>query len=200
MSLLSIEVKDKKLCRIEGCMNRRSKVTFRKYRSVCNRHWYEQIGRLAEYSEKGKDKLKELSSTPCSKCGWNLSYTDRHRVTPGRKGGQYTPDNTVSICPNCHRVETFAGLLMSNNAADKKRIGSDYILCAVEGCINRTENAGYGRFRSTCRLHTKGQKVEDSTPQKDKKEFRKEMRKLLVIAETKGLQAVKGRLNRLLSK
>ncbi len=191
------------LCKIEGCTNRRSKVTYKKYRSVCLHHWYEQIGRLADYNTNHAGKMKELSSTPCYKCGWDYSYTDRHRVAPGRKGGQYTLENTKSICPNCHRIATYAELITSENEQDRRRVGSNYELCSVEGCINRATSAGYGRLRKRCSLHRKPElynKQDRISPLYGKKEFRKEIRNLIVMAETKGLTEVKGKLKRLLLK
>jgi hypothetical protein len=47
----------------------------------------------------------QLTGTPCARCGWHEAPCDLHRINPGAKGGEYTPENTIVLCPNCHRVE-----------------------------------------------------------------------------------------------
>ncbi len=149
------EQKDKMTCRKEGCINRRSKVAYGRHSSLCERHRHERYGKLKEYTHRPKGVLKSLTRTPCYKCGWNLSYTDRHRIIPGKDGGWYTPENTVSLCPNCHRIETH-GLLESVPITIKESTYKDKpenMTCVVSGCTNRRSNAGYGRYRKVCEKH-----------------------------------------------
>lgn len=49
-----------------------------------------------------KDEISLVSKMPCSRCGWNESYCDRHRLIPELG---YVKGNVVPLCPNCHRVE-----------------------------------------------------------------------------------------------
>ena len=45
---------------------------------------------------------KHISNVSCDRCGWSLSFCDRHRIIPGLG---YTRDNVKILCPNCHRLE-----------------------------------------------------------------------------------------------
>lgn len=48
--------------------------------------------------------LKQLlRKDACERCGWDEAICDLHRIEPG---GAYTADNVITLCPNCHRVET----------------------------------------------------------------------------------------------
>lgn len=75
------------------------------FRKLCTKHTREKY-KMSPYSQFKTLEISKLSKTACSKCGWNKSYTDRHRLRPGRKGGKYEKGNVVSLCPNCHRIET----------------------------------------------------------------------------------------------
>lgn len=48
-----------------------------------------------------RDAKRSFFITECEKCGFD-DFVTRHRIKPGRKGGKYTPDNVVILCPNCH--------------------------------------------------------------------------------------------------
>ena len=48
------------------------------------------------------EEVARVSQLPCSRCGWNESYCDRHRLVPALG---YVVGNVVSLCPNCHRIE-----------------------------------------------------------------------------------------------
>ncbi len=48
--------------------------------------------------------MQYLDGLPCTRCGWDEASRDFHRIIPERG---YTPDNTVPLCPNCHRLVTF---------------------------------------------------------------------------------------------
>lgn len=52
-----------------------------------------------------EERLRNLlSGNPCQVCGWNKANCDLHRIIPGNKGGKYTEDNIIVLCPNCHRL------------------------------------------------------------------------------------------------
>jgi NUMOD3 motif/HNH endonuclease len=54
---------------------------------------------------------KTFRTMPCGRCGAlppysDGSWTQKHRIIPGgKKGGQYTKENTVPRCPPCHNAE-----------------------------------------------------------------------------------------------
>lgn len=53
---------------------------------------------------------KAIRFMPCGKCKKRPPYADgswtqKHRLKPGSKGGQYTVKNTVPRCPRCHATE-----------------------------------------------------------------------------------------------
>lgn len=48
--------------------------------------------------------LKKKVDKRCLFCGQEEYCTlDVHRIVPGEKGGEYTENNTVTACGNCHR-------------------------------------------------------------------------------------------------
>lgn len=49
----------------------------------------------------GKRWLKDK----CEICGYD-KILEAHRIIPKRKGGTYTKDNTMTLCPNCHALIT----------------------------------------------------------------------------------------------
>lgn len=54
-----------------------------------------------------KRKLGEtlkMERSICVLCGWDKAPCDRHRIKYGSDGGKYTLGNTLSVCPNCHRM------------------------------------------------------------------------------------------------
>lgn len=44
---------------------------------------------------------KQLKRKSCAICGYSLFLT-LHRIIPGRRGGKYTPQNSITLCRNCH--------------------------------------------------------------------------------------------------
>lgn len=46
---------------------------------------------------------RSLRKAACEWCGWDEATCDIHRIIPG---GPYTAENVITLCPNCHRVET----------------------------------------------------------------------------------------------
>src|SRR5437764_12258065 len=98
----------RKYCEMKGCKNLairkgRRKSGAVKYGKLCQTHHKKKYGIVRN---RWQDKeIQEMSKQPCSKCGWNESYCDRHRVIPHTKGGRYVKGNVVPLCPNCHRVE-----------------------------------------------------------------------------------------------
>ena len=79
-------------CSMPGCNNRASTKADRpghlKYHSLCSTH----------------RRRRRLGIThECAICGWQ-GLCDVHRRVFGKEGGEYTKNNTISICPNCHRL------------------------------------------------------------------------------------------------
>lgn len=66
-----------------------------KYGNTCDAHHRLPLG--------GPANRKKIENAKCIRCGWNEAYCDRHRLDP-KKG--YTKENTVPLCPNCHRLIT----------------------------------------------------------------------------------------------
>jgi len=67
--------------------------------------------RLLTYAEK-----RAIRTMPCGKCHKRPPYSDgswtqKHRIIPGSKGGRYTKKNTVPRCPKCHAKEPKHGAL-----------------------------------------------------------------------------------------
>ena len=98
-------------CEKEGCKRlgmpcgggRRKKLCSKhhrlKYGMTCKprpSNWHNKRGRKMEKAVLG------VSKQPCSRCGWNASYCDRHRLVPSVG---YVEGNVIPLCPNCHRVE-----------------------------------------------------------------------------------------------
>lgn len=124
--------KKTKECRELGCkeipekykhycvLHKQEKEDFERKRE---RERYEENKRLGKLIPKHSHYipkwLEEIKDDPCWVCGWDISKCDRHRITPGKEGGKYEKDNTVIICPNCHRIahknpELFKELIRDN--------------------------------------------------------------------------------------
>jgi hypothetical protein len=78
----------------------------KKYRSnLCDKHHKEKYDMKQRNRGNSRDRLKKkLFGVPCQKCGWSHAPCDIHRIIPGFKGGRYTTDNVIVLCPNCHRL------------------------------------------------------------------------------------------------
>lgn len=64
------------------------------------------------YANKGawNKALRRLFPDKCMRCGWNESSCDTHHIIPRSNGGEYTLENGVILCPNCHRLSDFGGV------------------------------------------------------------------------------------------
>lgn len=107
-----IIMKTRPKCIIAGCNNLAAQHNRRKdgsfsYRKRCRSHSDKHGG---YYSSGGNVKRKKLGEafdmdrSKCSLCGWDKAPCDRHRIVFGCDGGKYTLGNTLSVCPNCHRL------------------------------------------------------------------------------------------------
>jgi 5-methylcytosine-specific restriction endonuclease McrA len=38
------------------------------------------------------------------RCGWSEGSCDTHHIIPKSEGGEYSIENGVILCPNCHRL------------------------------------------------------------------------------------------------
>ena len=56
-------------------------------------------------------KKRKLTNLPtyCEICGYS-TFVTKHRILPGRKGGTYSVENTIVLCPNDHK-EADEGLI-----------------------------------------------------------------------------------------
>ncbi len=108
------------ICSFEGCDRPKGKrgkkrTGEQKYGKYCYRHhteiydktraermrkWHKLNPHRLTYEERKKNKLRKSA---CERCGWSEARCDLHRIIPG---GPYTEENTITLCPNCHRVET----------------------------------------------------------------------------------------------
>jgi hypothetical protein len=81
------------VCVEPGCDQQRAKHGFQngrqRYKRYCSR---------LTCDERRKAKLR---MNACGRCGWKEARCDLHWIIPK---GPYTEDNTITLCPNCHRV------------------------------------------------------------------------------------------------
>ena len=97
-------------CKIDNCDNLvnghgKDRNGKSKYMSVCTKH-HKLKYNMPRYNRQREQKdVLYMSKLPCSRCGWNKSYCDKHRIIQGKDGGKYTEENTIPLCPNWHRVE-----------------------------------------------------------------------------------------------
>ena len=84
------------ICDIEGCGRRQvSKGLHRgkqRYDIYCTAHRQLEVQGLP----------LSMNVDKCSVCGW-VGPCDKHRIVAGKDGGEYTEDNIIIVCPNCHR-------------------------------------------------------------------------------------------------
>jgi hypothetical protein len=101
------------VCRTEGCDNPARKHGHRngkqRYAALCNSCEHRKrprrppkMGRLPILNRTQFEK-NALRKDACERCGWAEAVCDVHRIAPG---GPYTASNTVTLCPNCHRLVT----------------------------------------------------------------------------------------------
>jgi hypothetical protein len=96
-------------CSVPGCNNlmkykKKHKDGTWTYNELCQRHTNLKYGmKMSSKAVRREVGVGEMSSKPCSKCGWNRSYCDIHRVVAGKDGGKYKVTNVITLCPNCHR-------------------------------------------------------------------------------------------------
>ena len=68
--------------------------------------------------------LKRKLPKACELCGYTIPVAlEAHRVTPGREGGEYTLDNTIPLCANCHKIVTKATGEVNGQAPRSKDLG-----------------------------------------------------------------------------
>lgn len=74
------------------------------------------------YANKGSwnKAMRRLFPDVCMRCGWCEASCDTHHIHPRSNGGQYTIDNGVILCPNCHRLAHLGSL-----SADELRVIRD---------------------------------------------------------------------------
>lgn len=91
------------MCVVEGCTAKGRNKGFykgkKRYDKYCEYHHRLRYG---TQNRTPFNYRKEFVNDKCSRCGWNKSYCDRHRIDPA-KG--YIEGNVIILCPNCHRIE-----------------------------------------------------------------------------------------------
>jgi hypothetical protein len=87
-------MKTRPTCTIENCKNLATSKGNGKYKNICSTH----------HKNKCLKTHKKWQKFSCQICGWNLSKCDRHRIVPGKDGGEYVKGNVIIVCPNCHRL------------------------------------------------------------------------------------------------
>ena len=99
------------ICTVGGCSsqamaNNKHKDGSYSYRKLCTTHHRKKY-KMTNMSYAKRKKLGEtlnMDRSSCILCGWDKAPCDRHRIKYGCNGGTYTLGNTVSLCPNCHRL------------------------------------------------------------------------------------------------
>jgi 5-methylcytosine-specific restriction endonuclease McrA len=106
-------VMEERRCEVEGCNNLGQHNGFRNgkiYRSKkCQRHKRLHYGMSLKTGKKWKKwyfgkEFKKKHNNTCMLCGW-IGPCDVHRKVPESQGGRYTDENSILICPNCHRLQ-----------------------------------------------------------------------------------------------
>jgi len=70
-----------------------------------------------DYLTNGRRWLKDK----CEICKYKDTL-DVHRIIPAKDGGQYTIDNVITLCPNCHALITRRKKTLTWQAEGKERI------------------------------------------------------------------------------
>jgi 5-methylcytosine-specific restriction endonuclease McrA len=99
-------------CEVTGCGNLGAwnrTIHGKVYRSpLCCKHKRLRYGmRKVNQDEKIRNRkraFRKLHKNTCMLCGW-IGPCDVHRKVPNSKGGKYTEENSMLICPNCHRLQ-----------------------------------------------------------------------------------------------
>lgn len=62
-----------------------------------------------EYANKGawNMAMRRIYPNRCMKCGWDDASCDTHHIVPKSKGGKFTIENGIILCPNHHRMADF---------------------------------------------------------------------------------------------
>jgi hypothetical protein len=71
-----------------------------RYRPLCWSCERRKYGLPVNRNLRAKRNYK-LRATECGVCGWGEATCDLHRI---RAGGEYSEENTMTLCPNCHRM------------------------------------------------------------------------------------------------
>jgi 5-methylcytosine-specific restriction endonuclease McrA len=60
-------------------------------------------------AKKWRKEARKLSEA-CMRCGWDKAPCDTHHIVHKKDGGEYTQDNAIVLCPNCHREAHYGGI------------------------------------------------------------------------------------------
>lgn len=76
----------------------------------------------AVYANKGawNKAMRRIYPDACMRCGWGEAGCDTHHILPKSDGGEFTIENGIILCPNCHRLAN-VGLI---DVAELRRIKS----------------------------------------------------------------------------
>lgn len=74
------------------------------------------------YANKGawNQAMRRVYPDVCMRCGWAEGVCDTHHIIPKSKGGKFTIENGVILCPNCHRLADF-GIIDSDELRRVKK-------------------------------------------------------------------------------
>ncbi len=61
------------------------------------------------YANKGSwnEAMRRIYPDACMRCGWKESTCDTHHIVSKSNGGQFSLENGIILCPNCHRLADF---------------------------------------------------------------------------------------------
>jgi 5-methylcytosine-specific restriction endonuclease McrA len=67
------------------------------------------------YANKGSwmKAVRRVYGDICMRCGWNEATCDSHHIIAKASGGLNTLENSVVLCPNCHRL-VHAGIVSTD--------------------------------------------------------------------------------------
>ena len=97
-------------CVVKGCnnvvtLNHKSASGKPYYRKMCSTHHRDRYNMPHDGSARAREQMVNgvsgLKKTPCTNCGWSLGSCHLHRK---ERGGSYTRENIVVLCPNCHQL------------------------------------------------------------------------------------------------
>jgi len=79
------------------------------------------MAKRTTYANKGtwNKAMRRVYGSDCMRCGWAEANCDTHHLVAKKDGGQFTLENGVILCPNCHRLANL-GILSAQSLREIK--------------------------------------------------------------------------------